>query len=816
MDGETGPPTRFRATSDSPGPYHRHAQLELLMILRPLVVLSLVGATCASIPVASAQGPCSSGWETTPGSFHFGGTVTTSARLADGRIVIGGSFVGVGTSPARNLAVFDPVSGVWSGLGASPNDRVECLVKLSDDELFVGGTFTTIGGITSNRAAIYNTATGQWISLGSYPGGSANSALRLANGDLIVGGWRGVYQRSAATGAWSSLGQGVRAGFGSPATVNDIDLLPDGRVLVAGLFSTAGSVAAANVAVWDPTTASWSAHGNGLVTGSSTYEVNSVVVLPNGDMLAGGHRTSTGTMTSGLARFDHATGLWSPLPASLAIGFPASTFAWVNSLSVLPDGDVLAGGFFSQVGAVSASGLARLDLDTMTCTPFGSTTDGGHANYTVYGLTSDDRYTLVAGSVSASFGAAPFGVFDRDAGAWLSLNTLSAGPIHATSRLADGRVFVGGSFTRAGGIAASNCAIYDPASGTWQPAGDGVNRAVYAAETLADGSVLVGGEFTFAGSLGVAGLARYSPTTDSWSQLGGVALSTAAVVHAVERLSTGEVLIGGAFGFASGPPAANFGIYSPTTDTLASVPPGLTGTAYAIAEAPNGTAIVGGMLASAGGVAVSRVARFDPVARTWSALGAGIPGAAAVRCVVPMNNGGIVVGLSSTTNVLRVFDPVAGVWSTPPTGVNGAIYAMMPDGAEDVLVGGAFTTANGVAATGLVRYTPQDSLWTPVPGSFASTMNTGGAIIRTLLDDEHGHFVGGSFTSIDGNATVPLARWVDRCAADRDCDFDVDSDDVIAFFGAWDAGDLAGDFNGDGGVDSDDIIGFFAAWDAGC
>lgn len=33
---------------------------------------------------------------------------------------------------------------------------------------------------------------------------------------------------------------------------------------------------------------------------------------------------------------------------------------------------------------------------------------------------------------------------------------------------------------------------------------------------------------------------------------------------------------------------------------------------------------------------------------------------------------------------------------------------------------------------------------------------------------------------------------------------------------AWDAGDPAGDFNGDAGVDSDDVIGFFAAWDAGC
>ena len=54
------------------------------------------------------------------------------------------------------------------------------------------------------------------------------------------------------------------------------------------------------------------------------------------------------------------------------------------------------------------------------------------------------------------------------------------------------------------------------------------------------------------------------------------------------------------------------------------------------------------------------------------------------------------------------------------------------------------------------------------------------------------------------------------CPADFTCDGGVDSDDVIAFFGAWDRGEISADFNADGGVDSDDVIGFFGRWDAGC
>ncbi|MFZ4575809.1 MAG: GC-type dockerin domain-anchored protein [Phycisphaerales bacterium] len=54
------------------------------------------------------------------------------------------------------------------------------------------------------------------------------------------------------------------------------------------------------------------------------------------------------------------------------------------------------------------------------------------------------------------------------------------------------------------------------------------------------------------------------------------------------------------------------------------------------------------------------------------------------------------------------------------------------------------------------------------------------------------------------------------CPADFNQDGGVDSDDVIALLGAWDAGDAAADFNTDGGVDSEDVNAFFARWDWGC
>ena len=54
------------------------------------------------------------------------------------------------------------------------------------------------------------------------------------------------------------------------------------------------------------------------------------------------------------------------------------------------------------------------------------------------------------------------------------------------------------------------------------------------------------------------------------------------------------------------------------------------------------------------------------------------------------------------------------------------------------------------------------------------------------------------------------------CLGDFDCSGGVDGDDVIAFFGDWDAGLSGADVDGSGGVDGDDVIVFFGAWDTGC
>ncbi|HZW09997.1 MAG TPA: M14 family zinc carboxypeptidase [Phycisphaerales bacterium] len=68
-------------------------------------------------------------------------------------------------------------------------------------------------------------------------------------------------------------------------------------------------------------------------------------------------------------------------------------------------------------------------------------------------------------------------------------------------------------------------------------------------------------------------------------------------------------------------------------------------------------------------------------------------------------------------------------------------------------------------------------------------------------------------------ALVAFASWARLAHAppgDFNHDASVDSLDVLAFVGAWSAGDGAADFNGDGLLDIRDLSAFLNAWNAGC
>jgi hypothetical protein len=76
--------------------------------------------------------------------------------------------------------------------------------------------------------------------------------------------------------------------------VGALTTLPNGDVVAGGYFTTAGGVAANNIARWNGT--SWSPLGTGLIGG--VPDVGALTTLPNGDLAAGGYFTAAGGSVS--------------------------------------------------------------------------------------------------------------------------------------------------------------------------------------------------------------------------------------------------------------------------------------------------------------------------------------------------------------------------------------------------------------------------------------------------------------------------------------------------------------------------------------
>jgi len=121
---------------------------------------------------------------------------------------------------------------------------------------------------------------------------------------------------------------------------------PDGpgpltlRLIIGGFFAVAGNVQANSIAAYDPGTGQWSPLGTGVANGYFTT-VHALTTLPNGDLIAAGDFTTAGGVpANNIARWNGSA--WSRLGTGID--------SFVYALATLPNGDLIAGGSFSTAG----------------------------------------------------------------------------------------------------------------------------------------------------------------------------------------------------------------------------------------------------------------------------------------------------------------------------------------------------------------------------------------------------------------------------------------------------------------------------------
>ncbi len=563
----------------------------------------------------------------------------------------GGLFTTAGGTTVNYISKWNGSN--WSALGTGLSSAANALAVYDDGSgpaLFVGGGFTTAGGITVNRLAKWNGST--WSTVGTTPGVSSTvealttfddgtgTALYVGGNFQNAGGIAAADRIAKWNGAWSALSTGANNVVETMAVYNDGSAE---ALFVGGAFTTAGGVSANHIARWDGAT--WSALGAGVTGSAASYRVYALTTFDDGDgakLFVGGTFNRVADEAHYYLSAWNGTD-WLSVP-STALGLNSIGYA----LTEFDDGNgptLIAAGNFDSAGTTVAANIAK--FDGASWSHLGSGLNSNAYALSVFdddgvGPSPPDLY--VGGSFTTAGGFTVNRIAKWDGANWFNIGGVPNGQVNALTVFNDGSgdaLYVGGSFTDGGGNpSADRIAKWNGT--TWSALGAGLNNEVWSLFVYdEDGSGLnppalfVGGEFTDAGGNANADrIARWDGS--SWASLGLGATNTVYALASFNDGSGDALYAGGSFGSIGGLAISFLAKWSNSTWT--SVGGGVAGTVYALApfgSGPDAAMYVGGNLSSAGGAPASGIAKWTGT--SWFPIGDGVDDD--VRAFYPFDDG---------------------------------------------------------------------------------------------------------------------------------------------------------------------------------
>jgi uncharacterized delta-60 repeat protein len=190
-----------------------------------------------------------------------------------------------------------------------------------------------------------------------------------------------------------------QGGFGTDATIFDIVLQPDGKILIAGSFTQYNRVARSRIARLN---ADGTLDTTFSQTGSGLNDLVSVMVLqPDGKVLVGGQFTAyNGIARSRVARLN-ADGTLDTTFSQTGLGlhYHNSNNGGVRGIALQPDGRMIVGGGFDRYDTTPRHNLLRLNADGTLDATFTETGSGLQSFLFTVALQPDGK-VLVGGNIT--------------------------------------------------------------------------------------------------------------------------------------------------------------------------------------------------------------------------------------------------------------------------------------------------------------------------------------------------------------------------------------------------------------------------------
>lgn len=326
--------------------------------------------------------------------------VYTSNLQTNGKIIIGGIFNNYNGTTGQNRIARLNTDGSLDAtftIGTGANQTIiSSEIQPADGKILIGGNFTSYNG--TNRSRIARLNTDGTIDLTFDPGAGVNSSVFdievQPDGKIIlVGNFttanflnRNYIIRLNADG---SIDNTFNIGIGTNAYIWSVARQPsDGKLIICGNFTTYNGVAANRVARINTDGTIDNTFNVGAGANDIAYRV---VLQPDGKALVGGAFTTFDGVPAGRLVRLNTDGTQD---ASFNLGAGADDEVW--AITVLPNNRIMIGGLFSNVDGLLRPKIAKLNSNGTVDLNFVPTT--GASNIVRNILVQTDNNLVICGN----------------------------------------------------------------------------------------------------------------------------------------------------------------------------------------------------------------------------------------------------------------------------------------------------------------------------------------------------------------------------------------------------------------------------------
>lgn len=687
---------------------------------------------------------------------------------------------------AQQFGEIDPNFNIALGVGA--NGNVSCAATQPDGKTIIVGSFTKYGTVDKNRICRLNL---DGTVDNSFNSGTGCDALVTdvkiqTDGKILILGAFSSYNNIACNRIArlnpdgtldNSFTAGTIANNGFSFSLSVMAVQPDGKLLIGGIFSTYNGVNVKNIALLN---IDGSLDTTFVTTIGQFQLIELIVVLPTSKILVIGQSTvSSQTGTTRITRLN--------VDGSFDSTYNGSVTGRINDVQMQADGKMLIGGSFSNYQLTPRNNIARLNINGTLDTTFdpGTSTDNTVENIKLLSngkIIISGNFTSFNGVAKSSLAAINTdGSLDSTFDVGNNANFILGAGENANRIIAkiaekpDGKIIIVGKFISINGIPRGRLAQLN-ADGTFDTTffnpsgfGSGSNNSIVSATLQTDGKIVVVGSFTSYNS--ISKVATFRLNTDGTLDVPFTPVTVssgagAAVEYCIVVQPDGKILVAGRhldnnFVLRGRLIRVNAEFGSLDQTFVPGSSSNTNGDVFTIALQTDGKILIGGVFSTYNGVTRNGIARLNADGTIDSTFNPLLGANNGVNTIVVQPDGKILIGGNFTTyngisrnRVARLnSDGTLDTNFVIGTGANNEVNAIALKTDGKILIGGFFTSYNGIVKRSFARLNFDGSL----DGTFGSGIgpNSGVRTIKIKLDEKI--IIGGDFTSYDGTSKNRIA-----------------------------------------------------------